>query len=54
MEVAVPPAVVMVAPAEKEVVPDGANQMLLVASPELTTVTLAPPCLVTLAENTES
>ena len=34
--VAVPLAVVIVAPAVKLVVPDGANQTLLVASPELT------------------
>ena len=54
MVVAVPPAVVMVAPALNTVVPLGANQMLLVASAELTTVTVAPPCLETLVANTVS
>ena len=43
MEVAVPPAVVLVAPAVNDVVPEGANHMALVASPEETTVTAAPP-----------
>ena len=52
--VAVPPAVVMVAPATKLVVPDGANHTLLVAFPELTIVTDAPPCLLTLDANTVS
>ena len=54
IEVAVPPAVVIVAPAEKTVVPEGANQILLVAFPELTTVTLEPPVLEILVGNTTS
>ena len=54
MEVAVPPAVVIVAPAEKEVVPEGANQTLLEAVPEETIVTVAPPILVTEAAKTVS
>ena len=45
--VAAPPAVVIVEPAVKAVVPDGANQTLLVASPDETMVTLAPPTLET-------
>ena len=45
MVVAVPPAVVMLPLAMKVVVPNGANQTLLVASPELTIVTDAPPVL---------
>ena len=55
MLVAVPlDALVMVAPSAKVVVPAGANQTLLVASPELTMVTVAPPFLVTLAAKTVS
>lgn len=53
MVVAVPlAALVMVGPAVKVVVPDGANQTLLVASPELTMATVAPPILVTLVAKT--
>ena len=52
MDVAVPPAVVMVAPALNDVVPVGANQIALDASPELTTVTLAPPSTASADANT--
>jgi hypothetical protein len=52
MVVAVPPAVVIVGPATKLVVPAGANQTLLLASPELTMVTAAPPVVVTLGVKT--
>ncbi len=40
MDVAVPEAVVIVGPAAKVVVPEGANQTWLVASPELTIETV--------------
>ena len=52
IEVAVPPAVVMVSPATKLVVSAGANQTLLPASPELEIVTAAAPFLVAAPENT--
>ena len=42
----------MVGPVTKVVVPDGASQTLLMASPELTMVTVAPPFLVTLVAKT--
>ena len=51
IEVAVPPAVVMVAPATKLVVPAGANQILLAALPELTIVTADEAPLVTFDVN---
>ena len=54
IELAVPPAVVMVAPATKLVVPAGANQTLPVASPELTIVTASSAALLTAAANTVS
>ena len=53
MVVAVPlTAFVILAPATKVVVPAWANHTLLVASPELTMVTVAPPFLVTLVAKT--
>ena len=52
--VAVPLAVVIVVLVTKLVVPDGANQILSVASPELTMVTDEPPLLVTLDAKTVS
>ena len=53
IEVAVPPAVVMVSPATKLVVSAGANQTLLPASPELEIPTAAAPFLVAALKNTE-
>ena len=45
-------AFVIVSPATKLVVPCGANQTLLVASPELTIVTAAAPFMGAAPENT--
>ena len=52
MEVAVPPAVVLVAPDTKLVVFNGANQTLPSASFALTIVTAAEPGRIALAANT--
>ena len=51
IDVAVPLAVVIVAPAVNDVVPDGANQVAPPVSQPLTRVTVAPHCLSTLVAN---
>jgi hypothetical protein len=51
IDVAVPLAVVIVAPAENDEVPFGANHVDPPVSPPLTIVTVAPHCLSTLVAN---
>lgn len=51
IDVAVPLAVVIVAPAENDEVPFGANHVAPPDSPPLTIVTVAPHCLSTLVAN---